>query len=134
MTSLSRLLLWLQLFALSGFAQQSINFGTLSGRVEDSSGAIMARGPVRLKSLARKRHEQAETEGCGRFACAYLPAGAYEVRIEQSGFQPFARKLSLAIGQGIDLPVVLSVSSLNQAVDVVGDEVPVLDTLRTQAA
>ena len=134
MSSFCRALLWLQLFAAPAFAQQSINFGTLSGHVEDSSGAGMARVSVRVTSLDRNQALLSETDGSGRFAFAYLPAGAYEVRIEHPGFQPFVRKLTLSIAQGADLPIVLSVSGLSQAIDVVGDDVPVLDTLRTQAA
>jgi len=134
MTPLSRVLLYLQLLAVSGFAQQSINFGTVSGQVEDSSGAVMARVTVRVLSLDRNQSMPSETDSGGRFAFPYLSAGSYEVRIEQPGFQPFVRKITLSIGQRLDMPIVLSVSGLNQTVDVRGDEVPVLDTLRTQAA
>jgi hypothetical protein len=125
-------LLCLQLFAASGFAQQSINFGTLR-RVEGFQRSRHGAGPFDHEP-DRNQGSVSETDGAGRFSFAYLPAGLYEVRIEHPGFQPFVRKVNLSIGQGLDLPVVLSVSGLNQAIDVSVDDVPVLDTLRTQAA
>jgi hypothetical protein len=65
----------LALWAAPGFAQQSINSGSIRGHVEDASGAAIAKAAVRLTNTERNQTTTLETDSSGRFSFAYLPVG-----------------------------------------------------------
>jgi outer membrane receptor for ferrienterochelin and colicin len=59
--------------------------------------------------------------------------GAYELTIEKDGFSKYAGKFNLSVGQILDIPVTLSVATLNQQV-VVTEEAPLIEAARTQVS
>jgi hypothetical protein len=124
----------LALWAAPGFAQQSINSGSIRGHVEDASGAAIAKAAVRLTNTERNQTTTLETDSSGRFSFAYLPVGDYEIRAEREGFQTEVRKARLSIGQSLDIPIVLTITGVEVAIKVTTDNTPTLEPLRTQMA
>ena len=114
-------------------AQQAVTAATLSGRVEDTSGAAVAGAAVTATNLDQNQNWAAASDDQGRFRFALLPVGAYRLKAEVRGFAPLERELTLTLGQALDVPLRLAVGGVSERLDVTA-EVPVIETVRTQLA
>ena len=119
--------------AAFGSAQESINFASLSGRVADASGAVIAGARVNARQVDTNLRSTALTDQEGRFRFPFLRLGLYEVMFQKDGFQQSQRRLQLTVGSAFELPVTLDVASV-QSVDFVSADTPVLEAARTQIA
>jgi hypothetical protein len=120
-------------FSVSIFAQQGVTSASIGGHVEDDSGAIIAGASVAITNLDRNQTVTTDTDEQGRFQFAFLLVGSYQLKVERSGFATYSRKLTLTVGQIIDVPIKLTVAGINTEVSVTG-ELPVVETARTQVA
>ena len=114
-------------------AQQTMTSATLSGRVEDSSGAVIKTASVVAKKIDTGQEQTTTSDDDGRFRFPYLPVGTYEISVEASGFARLTRQLTLSVGQALDLPLKLAVGNIQENVNVTAD-LPVIETVRTQVA
>jgi hypothetical protein len=112
-------------------AQQSVTSATLSGRIEDSSGASVSGANVVATHLETNQHIETTSDREGRFRFPYLRTGAYDLKIEAQGFASVAKQLTVTIGQALDLPVRLDVAGVSAQVNI-GSDVPMVETVRTQ--
>jgi hypothetical protein len=130
-------LLTLILLPLDGqytaFAQQAVTTATLSGQVEDQTGASVAGAKVTATNLERNQAWTAEADSQGRYRFLYLPVGDYQLKVEQQGFTGATRKLSLFVGQTLDVNVKLDVAGVSEEVSIAADA-PIVETSRTQLA
>src|SRR5256885_16204595 len=83
--------LWLLIvpLAASGYAQ-SLQVGTIEGRVVDQSGAIVPGVTVTLTSPVLLSPRSAVTDAAGAYGFPSLPLGEYTVTFELSGFRKVA--------------------------------------------
>jgi hypothetical protein len=116
---------------ISIFAQQSITSATLSGTVEDVNGAGINRVQIIATNLDKNLSWRTTSDEQGHFRLLYLPVGAYEIKAEHEGFTTLTRKLTLAIGQALDLSLKLSVGQVTESVNVTSESLA-LETVRTQ--
>lgn len=94
---------------------------TITGVVSDASGAILAGAQLTLTHTGTGLIRTAATGGDGRFVFAGVQPGAYDLRADMAGFQPYIRQaLVLSVGETLSLPLVLQVGSVEQAVTVSG--------------
>ncbi len=114
-------------------AQQAVTSATLSGHVEDINGAALSEAPVTIINLDQNRTWETKSDEQGHFRFPYLPIGSYELRIELAGFSLMRKDLVLSVGQALDVPLRLSVASVDEQVNVTTD-VPIIETLRSQVA
>ncbi len=124
----------LTLFLLTGHstsAQQTVTSATLSGRVEDASGAVVSGASLTATNLDTNQKQSATTNNDGRYRFPYLQVGGYSLSVEAPGFTPLTRQLTLTIGQSLDLPIKLEVAGVSAQVNVSSD-VPLIETVRTQ--
>src|SRR6185503_4084296 len=112
-------------------AQQSVTSATLSGRIEDASGASVSGANVVATHLETNQHIETTSDQEGRFRFPYLRTGAYDLKIEAQGFASVAKQLTVTIGQALDLPVRLDVAGVSAHVNI-GSDVPMVETVRTQ--
>src|SRR4029077_11905442 len=120
--------------AASGvFAQETVNFASVSGRVTDPSGAVVSGAQVAARQIDTNVTATAATDGEGRFRFPYLRVGVYEITVHDAGFADATRRLTLTLGSAFDLPVVLEVGAVESSVDVVAP-LTVLDAARSQIA
>ena len=79
---------WMRIavLSLSIFGGQASNSASVTGIVEDPSGGVIAEASVAITSLDRNESFSTTTDQAGRFRFAYLPVGAYQLRIERVGF------------------------------------------------
>ncbi|HWW76756.1 MAG TPA: carboxypeptidase regulatory-like domain-containing protein, partial [Pyrinomonadaceae bacterium] len=113
-------------------AQQSLTTATLSGRVEDAAGAAVGGATVTATELATNQSRVASADAEGRFRFAYLPAGAYQVKVERTGFAARTALLTLTLGQAPVLTFELSAAGPSESVNVVAADSGVVEAARTQ--
>jgi hypothetical protein len=102
--------------------------GSISGRVEDASGAGVGEAAVTVKSLETGASRTVETTPEGYFRVLALPLGQQEVRVEKQSFKPVVRKgVQLAVGQEAVVNVSLELGELTQEVAVTEDA-PLVNT------
>lgn len=117
----------------ASFAQQSVDLGSISGRVTDPSGAVVAGAQVRARQTQTNLASTAVTDQEGRFRLPYLRVGPYEITVRHPGFQAAVRHLSVTVGGAFDLPITLALSGVDANVTVAADAT-MLEAARSQIA
>lgn len=112
-------------------AQQSVTSATLSGRIEDASGAVVSGASVIATNLETQQQLNAITDDEGRYRFPYLRTGTYDLKIDATGFSPVTKQLTVSVGQAVDLPIKLDVAGVSAQVNI-GTDVPIVETVRTQ--
>ncbi len=114
-------------------AQETVNYGSIGGRVTDQTGAVIEGAAVTAHQTETNRTNTVLTDREGRFRFPYLSVGQYEIKVERPGFAVAARSVTLLPGSAFELPVSLAVASAGTNVTVTGDVV-VLEAARSQIA
>ncbi len=123
----------LSLGAFPTAAQESIQYGSISGRVEDATGAVIQGAKVTSRQIDTNISSTLLTDREGRFRFPYLNVGKYEIRIERAGFADAVRPIAVSVGSAYELPIVLGVASSDSEVTV-SSQGELLETARTQVA
>src|ERR1700731_3206175 len=74
----------LLLSAIPALAQTIVS--TLRGRVTDPQGAVVVGATVTARQIDTNLTRISPSDSLGQYLIANLPAGSYEVNVEQSGF------------------------------------------------
>jgi hypothetical protein len=82
--------------ALSAFGQTT---ASLSGNIQDSSGALVPNAHVVLTNVATKEKRELESNASGYFTFAGIVPGTYSVEISGSGFRGF-RQSDITVNPG----------------------------------
>ncbi len=106
-----------------GFGQTASN---IRGTVTDQNGAVIIGAQVTAKNLETNQMRSAVTSNEGLYTFPEMRVGNYEVRAEQAGFKPAARKISLTIGENAELHLRLEVS-ISGEIDIT-DTSPLVNT------
>jgi hypothetical protein len=121
------------LLALPAAAQETVNFGSISGRVADEQGAVVPEARVTARQLDTNQSIELQSDGAGRFRFPYLRVGRYEIVVSRAGFADARRPVTVTIGSAFELPVTLRVGGLDSAVSV-SAEAPLIEGARSQIA
>src|ERR1044071_4863355 len=82
--------------ALPLFAQ---NYGEISGRVTDPSGAVIVGATVTATNTATNIARSAETNASGNYTLPFLAPGVYDIQADQPGFKGVRREgVQLQVG------------------------------------
>jgi len=122
------LLLW-----RPAFAQETVNYASLSGRVVDQTGAVVPGARVSARQTETNIEGESTTNVEGRFRFPYLKVGPYELAVHLDGFADAKRAVTLTVGSAYDVSIALRVASLD-AVVTVAAQAPLLETVRSQVA
>ena len=114
------------------FAQQNVTSGTLSGRIEDSRGAVVSGANVTATNLETNQQLATTTDDDGRYRFPYLRTGDYDLKIEAIGFAAITKQFTVLVGQTLELPVKLDVAGVSAQVNIGSTDVPLIETVRTQ--
>ena len=114
-------------------AQETINYGTISGRVTDPQGAVAPGATVTARQVETNLTRNVVTDRDGRFRFPYLRVGRYEIAVRLAGFRDVSRAVNVTVGSAFELPVQLPVASLDTTVTV-SAEATVLEGARSQIA
>src|SRR5713101_671859 len=92
---------------------------TISGRVEDPSGAAVPQATVTVTSLETGAGRTVATDAAGTYRVLSLPVGQYEVKAEAAGFKAALQTgISLAVGQEAVVTLKLPVGAVQEQVTV----------------
>jgi hypothetical protein len=114
-------------------AQQTVDVGSISGRVIDASGAAVPGASVTATHLATNVVASATSDMEGRFRFPYLRIGNYEVTVTLAGFIDATRRLTISAGSAFELPFTLNLAGVQTNVMVTA-ETPVIESARSQIA
>src|SRR5512146_1548001 len=107
--------------------------GTLSGTVTDPSGAVIPNATVTITDADRGSSLTTTTNGDGFFSRTQLANGRYNVRVTASGFKTAEQtNIIVNIDRETRTNISLQPGEVQQAVQVVGNETPVLTTDRAE--
>ena len=124
---------FLSLSVMCAAAQESIQYGSISGRVEDSSGAVVQNAKVTALQKETNISSTSLTDREGRFRFSYLSAGEYEVVVQRPGFTEATQTVKVGLGSAFELPIVLSLATSQSQVTVTS-QADLLEAARTQIA
>ena len=109
--------------------------GSITGKVDDASGAAISAASVTVKSLETGATRTTVSDDNGNFTIPLLPPGPQEVRAEKKGFKASVRTgIDLEVGQQAVVNLHLEVGELVQQVAVVADAQLVNTTTSSVAA
>ena len=118
---------WLGFLAFTAVLQAQVT-GTITGRVEDPSGAPVPAATITVKSLETGATRVVTADQSGNYRALSLPLGAQEVTAEKSGFKEAIRTgIDLVVGQNAVVNFRLEVGELPQQVTVT-ENVSLVDT------
>jgi hypothetical protein len=125
------------IFCISLFTATSNLYGqaataSISGRVNDPSGAAIPTAQVTLKNTATSATQNSATDGQGRYTIPELGIGTYDLSVSKPGFQTAARPgINVTVGAALVVDFTLMVGQTNQTVEVSG-AVTQIDTSSSQ--
>src|SRR5689334_8800728 len=94
-------------------AQETVNFGSIGGRVADEQGAVVPGARVVARQLETNQSTELESDGSGRFRFPYLRVGRYEIVASRDGFAEARRPITVTIGSAFELPITLRVAGVD---------------------
>src|SRR3989441_1079886 len=101
---------------------------SVSGRVEDSTGATVPGAMVTVTSLETRAARTLRADEAGTYRVLSLPVGRYEVKAEAAGFKTALQTgVSLDVGEAAVVNLKLEVGAIQDEVTVTG-EAPLVNT------
>ena len=91
---------------------------TVSGSVQDPSGAVIPGATVTLISKSSHQTLAAKSNGEGRFAFTNVASGEYVLKSEAQGFNRFEKPVSVQNQALTDIPVTMPISAAEEEVEV----------------
>ena len=116
------------LLALSVSAHAQVTTATLVGLVRDTSNAVIPGATVVATNEGTGVTREGVSDSNGEFVFSALPAGAYTVKVELTGFKTLQNQgMQLGAGQTVRQSFTLEVGTLAETVTVAG-EAPLIET------
>src|SRR5262249_13612476 len=82
----------------------------------------------------RNQSYKSTSDNPGNYHFLFLPLGNYELKVERSGFSTISQKLTLSIGQDLDIPVTMIVAAANSSVSISAEDLPIIESSRSEIA
>ena len=121
------------LFATLAVAQTQITTGTIQGTILDTNGAAIPGANVEIKNIDTNFTRTTTSDEDGRFVALQLPSGRYNLTVSKTGFATLVvEKADLTVGQAMNLPLSMKVSSLEETVTITAT--PTIDTVKTESS
>src|SRR5918999_1277192 len=118
----------LALLAGVSVGSAQIQTGEISGRVTDTSGAVLPGVTVTVSGPALITPQTTTTSESGTYLLPRLPIGTYNVRFELPSFKTLVREgVQVTIGSSVAINAELGISTVQETVTVAGSA-PVVDT------
>ena len=100
---------------------QGVQTGTIRGSVRDQQDLPVPGATVTVSSPALQGTRTSVTDEAGAYALLALPAGAYQVEFELSGFAPVTQQTTVALGLNVQLDAVLLLAQVAETVNVTAE-------------
>src|SRR5580692_11804500 len=103
-------------FVVIGIAQAPT--GTITGIVNDESGAVIPNANVTITNRATGISRAATTNSEGLYSAPALAAGDYEVRVEAGGFKTSVRQATVEVGSNTQVNMPMALGGTKEVVTV----------------
>jgi carboxypeptidase family protein/TonB-dependent receptor-like protein len=111
-----------------GLLSAQVSTATISGVVQDQSGAVISGATVTVKNVDTGAVRTLTSDAGGRYIAPVLPTGSYEVQAQQSGFQTEVRTgITLTVGREEVINLALKVGQLSDRVTITA-EAPLVES------
>ena len=97
---------------------QAAGTASVSGHVNDSTGAAVPNATVTLTQTATQAARTTTTDGQGLYALPNVPVGPYSLAVTAAGFQSFTQTGTLEVGNSISIDPQLKVGSASEHIEV----------------
>jgi len=104
---------------LSQFAVGQGEFGSISGTVRDTSGAVVTGADVTATNVATSAVRKTVTSGLGEYTLSALTPGNYRLQITKVNFQTFEKPVEVTVGGKLTVDAQLAVGKETTVVEVV---------------
>src|SRR5262249_5999205 len=91
---------------------------TVTGRVIDSSGAVMPKAKVTITNAGTNETRVVETGDEGDYTIPQLPPGDYSLTVEQAGVKKAVQRLTLETGQSARVDITLVAGAVTEQVEI----------------
>jgi hypothetical protein len=109
-------LLKIALFILLLLGPAWLHSQTISGIVQDSSGAVIAGARIEITGGDLAQPIELSSDAVGKFASAELKPGTYSVRVTQDGFAPLIKTVDLQGAVSLQLSLTIAKAEVNISV------------------
>lgn len=118
--------------SLSVLGQAGASTSEIKGRVTDPNGASVAGATITATDSTKGTTRTATTDADGEYRLLTLPPGAYQLRVQASGFSTqVVNEVQVTVGQTADQNFSLKIGDATATVEITADP-PVIETDRTQ--
>jgi hypothetical protein len=87
-------------------------FGAITGRVADTTGALISQAKVTLTDKATNINRETRTNPDGSFTFANVGAGDYEIAVENQGFRKTVQRIKFEVTQRLNLEFLTAINSM----------------------
>jgi hypothetical protein len=102
-------------------AHAQVGTATLSGKVTDSTGAVLVGASIEVKNVDTNVTHVTITDDQGRYRAPDLPIGNYQVQASMTSFQTVVRKgITLTVGSSPVVDITLQVGQATETITVEG--------------
>ena len=107
----------LALSAAPAFSQ-TITTGDIAGVIHDTTGAVVPNAAVNLRSSATNENRTTVTNDAGQYRFSLLAPGDYTLSAQTSGMKSNAQKLTVLVGQVLEMNLTLNVEGTKEVIEV----------------
>src|SRR3989442_4437858 len=120
--------LWFSLILSGQLVSAQVTTGTISGVVQDTSGAVIPGVSITVKNVDTGTARTVTTDEGGRYTVPNLSVGNYEVEGQLTGFQTEVRSgITLTVGREAVVNLALKVGQISDKVTITG-EAPLVES------
>ncbi|WP_047497203.1 TonB-dependent receptor domain-containing protein [Terriglobus sp. TAA 43] len=113
------------------FCQESLTSSSLTGRVVDSTGALIPSAQVSAVASSTQLTFNATADVRGRFRIPYLAPGSYTITAHAPGFNATSASAQLTVGASFDVTLQMTVGTASTTLSVIAES-PILEQNRSQ--
>ncbi len=114
-------------------AQAQSGAGSISGTLQDPTGAVISGATVTVTNTATKVSQTTQSGSEGVYAFPILPVGQYSIEVSQSGFKPYRRTgLVIDVNTKLQADISLQLGDQSQQVTVQAESAVQVETQSTQ--
>ena len=118
-SKLQSLLALAALFGVSTFTSAQSVRGTILGTIADPSGSVVAKAKVTVLEVATGLIRSELTSDTGEYSIPQLPAGIYDLTVEQPSFKKAERRgIELRVDDRLRIDVALILGNVSETVEV----------------
>ena len=128
LTSVLGILILLSCFVPSSLAQTQ---GRITGRVTDSTGAVIVGAKVTIENTGKQVSRTLETSSSGDYVAPGLEPGMYSITVEAANFKKTVRdRVQIEVGKDLKVDFQLTPGAATEVLEVPGDA-PLVDATTT---